>query len=271
LFVLACALGGAFGFLRTAPGERGLALQDGPTKPATSAPHVAKRDARVLFVGNSYCYVNDLPELVSAIASANPRGPQIAVESVTPGGATLKQHFESTGALEKIRAGGWTHVVLQAQSLEPLTNSDEFSLYAGKLAEEIKKSGAQVVFYQTWARKEGAKDYVQSWSGGTPKKMQEALDLAYAKAAKACGGICVRAGDAWAAALAEKDPLKLFAEDGSHPSLDGTYLTACVFYEALSGESCVDIEPQREGLNKKDAVRLQKIAHELAPIVPATR
>ena len=232
------------------------AAQDVPAKPAS-------RDLRVLFIGNSYCYVNDLPALVSSLAIANPRGPKIVVESVTPGGATLKAQFETTGALEKIRAGGWTHVVLQGQSVEPIANPDEFQLYAGKLAEEIKKVGAKVVFYQTWARKEGAKEYTEAWSGGTPKKMQTALDAAYAKAASACGGVCVRAGDAWAAALAEKDPLNLFDDDGSHPNVDGTYLTACVFYELLTSESCIGVDSKREGLNKKDAARLQKIAHGL--------
>jgi len=256
--VTACVL--VLGFARVASSERFLLAQD-PPKPATSAPRDEKRDLRVLFVGNSYCYVNDLPALVRELASANPRGPQIAVESVTPGGALLKQHFESTGALEKIRAGGWTHVVLQGQSLEPIMHPDDFQLYAKKLSEEIEKAGAKVVFYQTWARREGASEYAEPWSGGTPKKMQAGLDAAYAKAASAGHGRVVRVGDAWAAALAEKKPPALFADDGSHPSQAGTFLAACVFYEELAGESCVGIAVKREGVSEQEAAQLQKLAH----------
>lgn len=239
-----------------------LAARQDPPKPAEkSAP---SKDLRVLFVGNSYCYVNTLPEMLVELAKSRPGGVQISVESVTPGGATMKQHFESTGAFEKIRAGGFTHVVLQGQSLEPVAQPDEFQEFAGKLALQAKQAGAKVVFYQTWARREGSKEYGESWSGGTPKKLQEGLSQAYAKAAKLSGGSVARVGDAWRALLDGKEPLQLFAEDGSHPALPGTYLAACVFYETLTGASCLELDGRREGLGAKDALRLRKTAHALA-------
>jgi hypothetical protein len=232
-----------------------------------SAP-VAKsksdKELRVLFVGNSYCYVNDMPQLLSDLAKSKPNGVQIAVQSVTPGGATIKQHFESTGALKTIRAGGFTHVVLQAQSLEPLSHPELFQTFARKLALEVEESKATAVFFQTWARKAGAAEYQQAWSGGTPARMQAGLSDAYAKAAADSPAQVARVGDAWRALLDQKDPLELFSEDGSHPSLAGSYLAACVFYERLTGESCVELDAKREGLSAADAKRLRQLAHERA-------
>ena len=230
---------------------------------AQEAKKPASKALRVLFVGNSYCYVNDLPGMLRDLAKSQPKGVQIEVESVTPGGVGLKQHFESTGALEKIRAGGFTHVVLQGQSLEPISRPLEFQGFARKLAAEIKAADAEVVFYQTWARREGAKEYEKSWSGGTPEKMQAGLSESYARAAKGQGRVA-RVGDAWSAALAEKDPPGLFDEDGSHPSLAGTYLAACVFYETLSGKSCLELEQRPDSISPQLAQRLRKCAHTVA-------
>ncbi len=238
----------------------GAALQAPPAKSAKAAP---SKDLKVLFVGNSYCYVNELPKLLGDLAKSDAKGPQISFESVTPGGVTLKQHFETTGALEKIRAGGFTHVVLQGQSLEPVANPEEFQTFARKLAEEVQKSGAKVVFYQTWARQTGAKEYGEAWSGGTREKLQDGLSAAYTKAAADFGGRVARVGDAWRIVLDAKDPPIMFETDGSHPSIAGTYLAACVFYETLTGRSCLALEAVREGLDLKTAEKLRTVAHSI--------
>jgi hypothetical protein len=255
---LVFAVAGVFAALLLGLAAARAAAQDPPTP--VEQPAVGK-ELRVLFVGNSYCSVNGLPTLLAELAQSDPRGPKIAVESVTPGGATLKQHFESTGALEKLRNGTYTHVVLQGQSLEPLANPEEFLTFAEKLAEEAVKRGSKVVFYQTWARREGSAEYRKPWSGGTTEKMQRGLSAAYAKAAASCGARVAPVGDVWSAALAVEDPPKLFDADGSHPSQAGTYLAACVFYETLTERSCLELEAQRKGLAAKDAARLRKLAH----------
>ncbi len=257
---LLLAAAGLFAALLAGLPAARASIQDPPAKSAKAAP---SKDLKVLFVGNSYCYVNELPKLLGDLAKSDAKGPQISFESVTPGGATLKQHYETTGALEKIRARGFTHVVLQSQSLEPVANPEEFQTFARKLAKEVEKSGAKVVFYQTWARQAGAKEYGEAWSGGTPQKLQDGLSAAYAKAAADFGGRVARVGDAWRAALEAKDPPKLFDADGSHPSQSGTYLAACVFYETLTGKSCLGLEATREGLDAKDAKKLRTLAHAL--------
>src|SRR5689334_3690663 len=53
---------------------------------------------RVLFVGNSYTYVNDLPGTVAQIANAS-GFVTLEVDSVAVGGATLADQVSSTGAL----------------------------------------------------------------------------------------------------------------------------------------------------------------------------
>ena len=71
----------------------------------------------VLFIGNSYTYANNMPQMVSEIASSF--GDTLNFESSTPGGATFNFHSTNINTLNKISQKPWDYVVLQAQSQEP--------------------------------------------------------------------------------------------------------------------------------------------------------
>ena len=66
----------------------------------------AETPLRILFLGNSYTYYNNLPGLVEGMA----RRPVEAV-AVTRGGATLEGLYIGTNALEVLRSSRWDLVV----------------------------------------------------------------------------------------------------------------------------------------------------------------
>src|SRR3954451_24319307 len=70
---------------------------------------------RVLFIGNSSTYVNDLPRMVAALAQAGKQRPLVH-ERETPGGCSFEKHWKDGKALKKIDAGPWDYVVLQENS-----------------------------------------------------------------------------------------------------------------------------------------------------------
>lgn len=187
---------------------------------------------KVLFIGNSYTYVNDLPDSFRSLA-LSAGATSVAVDSVTQGGATLEVMW-GTNAPARIAEGGWTHVVLQGQSVEPCYDPATFLQYAGKFAAAVKAVGAVPVFYETWPRKSGDALYAESWSGGSPAGMQACLHDNYAKAAADAGGVMAPAGDAWMTALSQRTDLVLHQADGSHPTPLGTYLTAAVMLSVLA-------------------------------------
>ena len=71
----------------------------------------------MLFIGNSYTYVNNLPNLVKQIALSF--GDSLIYDIITPGGATFNTNANNTQTLAKINQQQWDYVVLQAQSQEP--------------------------------------------------------------------------------------------------------------------------------------------------------
>jgi hypothetical protein len=177
---------------------------------------------RVLFIGNSYTYFNDLPGLLTRLASAGSL--QIDAESSVEGGMTLLGHLRSGKAVPLIRSGGWDVVVLQEQSTRPLDAPGLMDVAVRELAGEIDRAGARTALYLTWARRERPAD-------------QAALDAAYRRCARVVEATVVPVGPCWQRALQERPSAELYLEDGSHPAPMGTYLAACAFYATLFGRS----------------------------------
>jgi hypothetical protein len=73
----------------------------------------------VLFVGNSYTAVNDLPSLVAHLAAAAGEPFRLNAVQDCPGGATLKQHWESARDTALLAESHFDWMVLQEQSETP--------------------------------------------------------------------------------------------------------------------------------------------------------
>jgi hypothetical protein len=67
--------------------------------------------------------------------------------------------------------------------------------------------------------------------------MQERLSATYARLAGMTVSSEALVGDAWRQSRAQYPEIDLYSTDGKHPSVQGTYLAACVFYKALFGQS----------------------------------
>ena len=192
--------------------------------PAAGEAADNQRPLRVLFIGNSYTYFNNLPELLAGLAASAKPARAIDARMVVRGGATLKLHWEQGKALQALRDGGWDYVVLQEQSTLPITDPATMHQYARLFDAEIKKAGARTVFFLTWARQHQPEN-------------QAKLNDAYQRIARELNARVAPVGIAWAKALKEKVKLTLHTEDQSHPNPAGSYLAACVFYAVFYDRS----------------------------------
>ncbi len=213
---------------------------------------------RVLFVGNSYTYFNDLPRVVASIAEAS--GAPLVVESITEGGATLGSHWSATGARERIEAGGLDAVVMQGQSLEATGGGGEFLAVAELFAGAIDGAGAEGVWFATWARREG-----DPFLGpGGPAEMARQIQDNYARAARTADDRLARVGAAWELARLELPAVTLHTADGSHPTAEGSLLAACVIARSITGSDPVLPDPVPLGVADDTARALCALAPRVA-------
>ena len=215
--------------------------------------------ARVLFVGNSHTFENEMPTLLHDLA-AGAGGPGVGVASYTAPGRTLRGASESDGLTELLREARWDVVVLQEATpiaaSPPDTRRAGMHPYARVLARHIRSADALPALFMTWGFRDGDG---QAFAGDTFPSMQERIREAYEEEGVALAAPVAPVGLAWAAALRERPGLDLWAEDGRHPSRLGSYLTACVFYVALTGRDATDSE-FLGGLPAADAAFLQRVA-----------
>jgi hypothetical protein len=80
--------------------------------PLFSAGVRSQAPTRVLFVGNSYTYFHNLPEMVVKLAAA--RRQKVEARMVAPGGWRLKDHWERRGSSSSVLPCpcGWSTPVL---------------------------------------------------------------------------------------------------------------------------------------------------------------
>ncbi len=224
----------------------------------------AQDTTRILFIGNSYTYVNDLPNTLRQLGQA--AGKVIIVDSNAPGGYTFNQHSTNATTLAKIAQGNWDYVVLQEQSQMPSfppfqVESDVYP-FAQKLDSLIHAADSctKTIFYMTWGRKYGDASNCGNYAPlCTYEGMQMRLRSSYMEMAQNNNAMVAPAGMAWRSSWYNDSTINLWSSDLSHPSLEGTYLTACTFYATLFKQNTLGLG-YTAGLNANTASFLQHMA-----------
>ena len=184
----------------------------------------SKDTVRVLFVGNSYIYYNNLIQMIGLITDS--LDTKIMCKKSVIGSATLGEHWNGSRGLQsrKIIANGrFDAVVIQDNSMRPLEFKDSVLYYGGLFCKAIKTKGAKPYLYNTWARQK------------TPET-QTAINAVYQELAKNEGATNVPIGNCWARALEINKDVVLFHPDGSHPSAMGTFMIALGFIKQITGK-----------------------------------
>ncbi len=195
---------------------------------------------KVLWLGNSYTGVNNLPALTKSVAQSV--GDDIIYQSVTPGGARFLTHSPSgSTAMNTIFTDDWDYVTLQAQSLEgaypgaPAIQLDSFvASHAKILCDSIRSNNGctKPVFFMTWGRENGHaslcssfRDYYCTYAG-----MDSALNVNYRYMAEQNKALVSPVGAVWHYLRDSFPTLDLYSPDESHPSTRGSYAAAVTFY-----------------------------------------
>lgn len=161
-----------------------------------------------------------------------------------------------------LRNAAWDYVVLQDQSQIPSLPTNDSNWTASKngavdISTEIEAEGAESVLFMTWGRRSGESgtQWHQYNINQNFTVMQERLTEGYTRYAE---NMSAAGNTVWIApvGLAFKtihDSVEasgtnatqsgnlfydLYTSDGSHPSLQGSYLAACVLFSTMSGEVC---------------------------------
>ena len=191
----------------------------------SSASGQEKKDTlRVLFVGNSYIYYNNLAQLTMVLTDSTDT--KLICTKSTLGGGTLGDHWHSRKGLQTrhlLETKTYDIVILQDNSMYPIEHADSTRHYGKLLCDVAKSKGAKVYLYNTWSRKM------------TPET-QPQINQTYQQLAAICDAAIVPVGDAWAAMISTVKDVELYHPDQSHPSYLGTFLASLCFIKTITGQ-----------------------------------
>ncbi len=205
----------------------------------------------ILFTGNSLTFYNNAiyTHLRKLLVAEDPSLRQrIFLKSMTISGAKLSDH--ASGLVQVLNSRSWDVVVLQGQSREAIDPDmkDGFENIVRLYAKDIRSKGAEPVLFMTWA-----------YSDKPAMTAQQAH--AFNLLGKKLGIMVIPVGLAFERALQMNPEAVLHNEDRIHPSLEGTYLAAAVFYAALYRKSPLELDYDA-GLDKNTARLLRQAAWE---------
>jgi hypothetical protein len=179
---------------------------------------------KVLLVGNSYIYYNNLAQMIGLITDSLDH--KIICRKSTAGGATLGEHWRGDKGLRSksiIKSGGFDIVVIQDNSMWPLQHKDSVLFYGNLFCNKIKETGAKPYVYNTWSRQ------------ATPET-QPLINQVYQEMAESNHAELIPVGQCWAKAREWNKDINLFHPDGSHPSPLGTFLIALCYVKKITGK-----------------------------------
>ncbi len=226
----------------------------------TAGPEPLSRDGRpILFIGNSLTYFNDLPLIVEALADSVPG--LTPAERLAPAMAAfpdyaLEDHWVNGTAVRAIDQGKWSIVVLQQGSSALEESRVNLRAWTRKFDERVRAVGARTAMYAVWPLASRQFDF-------------DRVNESYTLAATDVSGMLFPVGEAWRAAWRRDPNLELYAPDGLHPSVRGSYIGALVIASMILDRSPVGM-PARVSLRggaivsipPADAAVLQEAASE---------
>jgi len=196
----------------------------------------------VLFLGNSNVRYNNLPKLFEDLSINSNKN--VFVDSYAMDGMQLADHLTDPDALNKISERQWDYVVLIGGSMRAAYPDSFIQKPVKQALADLKNlitennDSAKTIYCMPWAYEDGMK-WLVGWTDDY-KEMQQKI---YSNTLRLKSDIdfwIAPVGWAWFMVLKENDyPLHfLHREDWSHPTLDGSYLAACVIFATLFQESC---------------------------------
>ena len=229
---------------------------------------------RVLFIGNSYTYSNDLPGLFTQLAGS--LGNTVETAMVAPGGFTFEGHTTNPATQNAIAQGDWDVVVLQEQSqrpsFPPAQVAQEVYPFAEQLVQQIAAANpcARSVFLMTWGRENGDQQNCASYPPlCTYTGMQQRLWESYVAMAQDNAAIVAPAGSVWRAYRSAHPSAQLYT-DGSHPNLLGSFIVATTLYSSIFAEPSTASTLVPGALVPADAAEVRDLASSIVSDSAAT-
>ena len=181
-----------------------------------------QKKLRILFIGNSHTYFNDMPEIVAEQFRKEQYDCEVTM--IAHGGWFLEQHVNEPDVRFNILYGHYDYVVLQEHA-HPFGPEEKFYGAVRQLNQWILEAGSKAVIYMTWAKKD-------------EEFNQERMTLAHEQIADELGMLLAPVGKYWWEYMRSYPDIEMYYKDGQHASPDGSRFAAKYIWNAIETDLC---------------------------------
>jgi hypothetical protein len=200
-----------------------LALEaKGDPPPANDA-----RPWRVLFVGNSYTYTNDLPRVVQQLSAVH--GREIVSSMLASPNFAISDHF-GNGVYQSVVSRGYDWVILQQGPSSLPENREHLAFWSKRAADIARGYGSRVALFSAWPALQN--DF--TWL---------AAERSYHEAAEFSQTCVLPVATAWRFSRERMAGVELYQDDLLHPTEAGTLLAAMTILRGLDFGAFVEATP----------------------------
>ena len=179
---------------------------------------------KVLFVGNSHTYFNDMPRLFAEMCGRL-TGTEAEVTMLAYSGRSLAWHMEEYLSLRfALLYGSFDYCVIQQQA-HPFPGEESTEAGLRALLPLCERGGARPVLFMTWAEK------VKPENAAVMRRCYRRLAAEYGTLLAPVGELFERF---------RGTEVELYWKDGEHASPYGSYLTAATLAGLLCGPAGLD-------------------------------
>jgi hypothetical protein len=209
---------------------------------------------RVLFIGHSRTYYNNMPAMVAKMADSAGSDVRYEVTMQAFAGATAEDHWHNAKTEALLARGNWDRVILQLDAVLPKDEPDSSGLFvygSQLIAKAATKSQPAII--SDWTFRD---PFYEKYSWNRADHFQK-TELHYQGLAQQAGAQLIDVARVWEEVRSQDLTFSLYKDD-DHPSLEGSYLVALVVYSALSGMDPTAVTYVPWGMSKKDAAHLKQ-------------
>lgn len=226
---------------------------------------------RVLFVGNSFTYYNNMPEIFEQLA--NQAGHPVFILQHTPGGASVGDTIQDTLAhmnnptmYAYIRNYQWDYLVLQDNQGRFVYNYGSLP-GSSKVIEGHLKIRDSLLFYSPcakllwfagWGPKNGYLPYAS-----TGVDLIDRIYANYLFLLDTAGQVIAPIGPAWKDIVLHHPSINLWDVDDVHPGPAGSLLTASVIYSGVFKSNALESNYIYPGVAAQDDSLLKQVAYDI--------
>lgn len=180
------------------------------------------KSLKILFVGNSLTYSNNLPLLVETLAKRN--GQSLKTEMLAFPNYALEDHWNDGRLQKQISSNQFSHVVVQQGPSSQAEGKERLLSSGAEIKSLCEKHHVKLAFFIVWPSRANYDTF-------------DGVIANYTLAAEQTNSILCPVGKVWKEHFDRTNDFSYFGPDSFHPSPEGSQAAAQIIYDVLLGSN----------------------------------